>query len=108
MIYGTGRNLADIIGPDPVPAWRIEMPETLDAGGSGLGRDIADADTVELNKWDIDYPALKENAELRKSVLAMQAEIAGLWKRSQWLTLGLFVAFAFGFLMACLLIGVAR
>ena len=98
MIYGTQRSLADIIGPQPEPTWRIDMPDTLDAGGSGLGRDSVDADTAELNKWDILYPALKENQELREAVLRIEGDVAALHTSLQWRTWFIAVAYIVGFL----------
>lgn len=83
-------------------------PRTLHEGGTGLGRDVHEADTAELNRWDICYAALKENAELRGSITGMSDELAGLSKRCQWLTLGLFVAFAIGFLLCAVLVAVAK
>ena len=72
------------------------MPETLDAGGAGLG--IHNADTAELNKWDVCYAALKENAELRKAITAIEADVAALHKSNQWKTLLIAVAYIAGFL----------
>lgn len=74
----------------------MNIPRTLHEGGAGLGRDLHEADTAELNRWDICYAALKENDELRKSIVAMGEEVAANSKRCQWLTLGLFVAFGLG------------
>lgn len=83
----------------------MNIPRTLHEGGTGLGRDVHEADTSELNRWDICYAALKENAELRKSITALGDEVATVSRRCQWLTLGLFVAFAIGFLLCAALTG---
>lgn len=76
---------------------------TLDQGGAGL----SSADTAELNKWDILYPALKENADLRAAIMRIEAEVAALHRSLQWRTLLVAVAFAVGFLLCSLLGAVA-
>lgn len=86
----------------------MSIPRTLHEGGTGLGRDVHEADTAELNQWHICRDALRENAALRDSVTVMGDELAGLSKRCQWLTLGLFVAFAIGFLLCAVLVAVTK
>ena len=78
----------------------MSIPRTLHEGGTGLGRDVHEADTAELNQWDICYEALKENAELRKSITALGDEVANVSKRCLWLTLGLPIAFGLGIVFA--------
>lgn len=87
---------------DKTSSWRDNMtePRTLHEGGTGLG---LDADTAELNKWDILYPELKENQALREAVIRLDGEVSALHKSRQWLMLGLFVAFALGFVLCAVL-----
>jgi hypothetical protein len=86
--------------------WVVDMslPTTLDAGGTGLGRDVSDAETKPHCIYCI--MAYGENRMLNKAVLSQDQEIAALRKSCQWRTLGIAVTFIAGFLLACVLIGV--
>ena len=76
-------------------------PRTLDEGGTGLGRDVSDAETKPHCTYCI--MAYSENQMLHKAVLAQDEEIAALHTKLQWRGLVIALAFCGGFLLCSLL-----
>ena len=70
------------------------MIETLDAGGSGLGRDETSEDAV----MTLYRQALAENEAQRMALLSQDQDISALHTRLQWRTWFIAVAYIAGFL----------